>query len=133
MRVQGTQFSFDLGISFLTSPIFRIARNAELQILVVSRPMSVLTQTRIFQWWNNVGNRVPYKLILKVIVIIYLSKLLKHHLLQRDITFSSKIFNSQIFDQNFKYSPVKLKKGALLRYKHVIAFVWRHILGKIAY
>ena len=95
--------------------------------------MSVLTQTRIFQWWNDVGNRVPYKLILKVIVIIYLSKLLKHHLLQRDITFSSKIFNSQIFDQNFKYSPVKLKKGALLRYKHVIAFVWRHILGKIAY
>ena len=65
MRVQGTQFSFDLGISFLTSPIFRIARNAELQILVVSRPMSVLTQTRIFQWWNDVGNRVPYKLILK--------------------------------------------------------------------
>ena len=94
---------------FLTSPIFRIARDAELQVLVVGRPLSVLTQTHIFQWWNDVGNREPYELILKVTVIIYLSKLLKHHLLQRDITFSSKIFNSQIFEQNFKHSPVKLK------------------------
>ena len=70
--------------------------------------MSVLTQTHIFQWWNDVGNRELYKLILKVIVIIYLSKLLKHHLLQRDITSSSKIINSQIFEQNFKHSPVRL-------------------------
>ena len=54
------------------------------------------------------GNKEPYKLILKATVIIHLSKLLKHHLLQRDITSSSRIFNSQIFEQNFKHSPVRL-------------------------
>ena len=108
---------------FLTSPIFRIARDAELQILVVSRPMSVLTQTHIFQWWSDVGNRELYKLILKVNTICCKGTL-PFRPKSLTVKFSTKISN---------IAPWNWKKGALLRYKHVIAFVWRHIRGKIAY